>query len=252
MPIGWNTGSGSTPGTSGPVVVYDLDWAALASQLGIADGPVVVDGVSWEADNTGNATQFDITNGAGLQVTATAGAGRDWDGVAPDAPGLFVPLLSLASELARYDLPLTIWSYFPSYTVPSSQNAVSAGVWSPQTPYSGISSSVCFFRSGAAGPAVRRGSTFALAADPDPAHDVLVWRSGMLGTAECYSGTWASGWPARDALTVIGHDVSGYGATLSTSLVLRRAGACLVYAAETGASSGAPSFTLARTRIEIG
>lgn len=251
MAIGWNTGTSGGEAT-GPVVVYDLDWTALASQLGITDGAVVIDGVSWEADNAANATTFEIVNGAGLRITATAGVNRDWDGGPPTSPGLFVPLVSLAAELERYDLPLTIWSYFTSYSVPVAQNAVTAGVWSPQTPYSGINSGACFFRSGSAGPGIRRGSTFALAAAPDPAHNVLVWRSGVLGTAEAYAGAWSNGWPERDDLTVVGHDVSGYGATTSTLLVLRRAGACLVYSAETGAATGAPSFTLARTRIEIG
>jgi hypothetical protein len=237
-----------------PTTVYELDWSAQSSQLGITSGTVVVDGKNWTAVNSGYTSTFQILNGSGLQMTASSGTGRTFDNgldiISSTAPGFYAYLEDLAAECARYDLPLTIWSYFSAWSVPNTTNSVFAGVGGTGTPYTGITSGVGFRNaSGTTGAYIKRSSTESLAAVPDNTHKVVMWHSIMDGMVEVYSGTWSSGWPARDDLVMVGRDIVTGSITTS---IMRRSSSGLIYSPQTRSSSGAPSFTLARTRIQIG
>jgi hypothetical protein len=241
-----------------PTTVYELDWSAESSQLGITTGTVAVDGNNWSAVNSGNASTFQILNGSGLQITAASGTTRDFDNGLTgfsNAPGFYCQLETLATECARYDLPLTIWSYFSAWSVPESHNCVLAGVGGNSSPYSAYTWAAGFkkdFATGNTGACIKHGGTEMIAAAPDNTHNVVVWRSIMEGTMHVFSGIWSSGWPARDALTMVGRELTGANSPISQVNILRRSATALIYAAETNSTIGTPSFTLARTRIQIG
>lgn len=235
-----------------PKTVYELDWSGLGSQLGLGDGNVAVSGVNWTAANTANASLFQILNGSGLQITAASGVSRTWTGALTTSPALYVSLDSLAAAIAKYPLTLTIWSYFSAWSTPSSSNSIIAGCYAPAgASYTAVVSGVGFNNTGAGSfPMMQRTATFTAATPLSSSYDVVVWRFLPRGTVDAWCGVWSAGWPT--ALTPIGNDVQPSASTIVTTNQIRRAGATILYSPATRSASGAPSFTLARTRIQIG
>lgn len=235
-----------------PKTIYELDWAAQATQLGLADGTVTVDGVNWTAANAATASVFRILNGSGLQMVANSGSSRTWTGGTLTSPSLRVPFEDLAAEAARYRLTLTVWSYFSFWSLPFSQNAIIAGCYAPAgAVYTAAVSGTGFVHNAVdTYPMIQRGTSFNAAAAIGTSFDVLVWRFCAGGTVDAWAGVWSSGWPT--ALTPIGNDVNPSGSTIVTTAQLRRAGSTLIYSPATRSASGTPTFTLANTRIQIG
>lgn len=83
--------------------------------------------------------------------------------------------------------------------------------------------------------------------------NVVVWRS-LRGAAEMFAGTWSGGWPAWGDLEPVAFANPVIGTALTVTNMIRRDNACLLYTAATRTSSspGDPSFTLARTRNQLG
>jgi hypothetical protein len=84
-------GTGVVPASPAPhksypewEVTYDVNWAAQASRdLTDGGGVETIDGVSWNPEQTGNATSMDIINGTGLKIVPSSGS--FWTGT-KDAP----------------------------------------------------------------------------------------------------------------------------------------------------------------------
>jgi hypothetical protein len=235
-----------------PVTAYELDWTAQATQLGLASGTVVVDGINWTAANAADASLFRIQNGSGLQITATAGVSKTWTGATLTSPSMRVQFEDLAAAAAKYQLTLTVWSYFSAWSLPQSSNSILVGCYAPAgAVYTTVVSGVGFNNNGVNNfPYLQRSATFTPATALGPAYDVLVWRFLPGGTVDGWCGVWAAGWPT--ALTPIGNDVQPSAATIVTTALIRRAGATLIYSPMTRSASGAPSFTLARTKVQVG
>jgi hypothetical protein len=235
-----------------PKTAYEIDWSAHASVLGIADGNVAVSGVNWTAANVAGSTTFQILNGSGLQITALAGLGRTWTGSVLTSPALRVTFADIAAEAAKYHLTLTVWSYFSAWSLPFSSNAIIAGCYAPAAgAYTTGVYGTGFVHSGAnALPMLQRSTTLTPVTTIGAAFDVVVWRCLPGGITDSWAGVWAAGWPTL--LTPIGSDNQPTATTIVTTAQFRRAGAQLVYTPATRSASGAPSFTLARTRIQVG
>src|SRR5690606_10302224 len=94
---------------------------------------------------------------------------------------------------------------------------------------------------------------------PLEAGSVLAVRYGTGGTAEVFAGSMVGDdWPGLESLAVAGHITGGYGLATSGTHILRRidpssshvgAAGRLTIAVSTSSSSGAPSVTLARSRV---
>lgn len=235
-----------------PTDAYELDWTGLSTQAGLGDGNVTVDGVNWTADNTANSSLFQILNGSGLQITAAAGVSRTWTGSTRTSPALFVAFEDIAAAAAKYHLTLTVWSYFSAWSLPNSQNAIIMGCYAPAgAVYTTVVSAAGFLNNGVSNfPYIQRSATFTAATALGPSYDVLVWRFLPGGSVDAWCGSWSAGWPT--ALTPIGSDNQPSGSTIVTTAQIRRAGSTVIYSPATRSASGAPSFTLARTRIQIG
>lgn len=241
--------------TAGAETVYELDWTALDDQLAIADGPLSIDGINWTAANTANATLFQILNGTGLQITATAGTPRTWESV-QNAPAMYVEIASLG-DLLNYSKPISIWSYLPAFSVPELGNQVSGStLWTPAaTGYANTVSGVGVINASSTTKAnLQRTTLHSQSANTALAGStVFVWRSTSNTSADCFAGTWGGDWPAWTDLVPVGSDPNITGsASLNTDDMMRRPGSALVYFAATRSSAGAPAFTLAKTRIQLG
>jgi hypothetical protein len=235
-----------------PKTIYELDWTAESTQLGIASGTVVVDGVNWTAANAADASLFRIQNGSGLQITATAGVSKTWTGATNTSPSMRVVFEDLAADAAKYQLTLTVWSYFSAWSLPNSSNGILVGCYAPAgAVYTAVICGAGFNNNGAGSfPTLQRSATFTQATALGSGYDVIVWRFLPGGTSDSYCGSWSAGWPT--ALTPIGNDTQPSASTIVTTALIRRAGATLIYTPMTRSASGAPSFTLARTRIQVG
>jgi hypothetical protein len=145
-----------------------------------------------------------------------------------------------------------VWSYFSAWSLPQSSNSILVGCYAPAgAVYTTVVSGVGFNNNGVNNfPYLQRSATFTPATALGPAYDVLVWRFLPGGTVDGWCGVWAAGWPT--ALTPIGNDVQPSAATIVTTALIRRAGATLIYSPMTRSASGAPSFTLARTKVQVG
>lgn len=235
-----------------PKTVYELDWSAESTQLGLGDGNVLVDGVNWTAANTAAASTFQILNGSGLQIVASSGLNRTWTNTAFTSPSLRVAFEDLAADAAKYQLTLTVWSYFSAWSLPNSQNSIIAGCYAPAgAVYTAVTHATGFNNNGVSSyPMIQRGLTFTAATPLSSAYDVVVWRFLPGGSVDAWCGVWAAGWPT--ALTPIGSDNQPSASTIVVTAQIRRAGSTLIYSPATRSASGAPSFTLERTRIQIG
>lgn len=238
--------------------IYELDWTTLGSQTIAGDGSVSIDGVTWTSVNQANSSTFEIINGTGLVITASSGVSRTWTGGTNTSPALHVQLEDLLPQCSRYDLPISIWSYFSSTTIAESQNAIIAGVYGASANgYSALQSSVVLHNFGASpGATFQINSTFGsptITYSQATTADVLIWRAQTASVIEMFAGNWDSGWPEFDGSIIqVGHDLSGMGDTTSENDFVRRPDARLIYSPLTKSSSGSPSLTLARTRIVVG
>ncbi len=236
-----------------PYTAIDLNWTTQGSQLGIVDGNVAINGVNWKAANAAAASTFQILNGSGLMIAATAGSSNTWTSSAQTAPALYVDLDTLIAAAAKHHLPMTIWSYFSAWATPSSSNSIIVGAYGAAGAYTACQNGVGYTHNGSQGfPYMQRNITFTTVTQIGAGftENVLVWRIGIGGMVDCWAGVYSGGWPST--LTPLGQDIQMGAATINTTQLLRRTGVVLVYAAATRSASGSPSFTLARTRIQIG
>lgn len=238
-----------------PATVYELDWSAEANQTITSNGAYAVDGNNWTSANYADASVFRIQNGSGLEITANAGVSKTWTGSTNTAPAFYCDIQTLAAEAAKYNLALTIWSYFSAYSCPNSANAIIAGAYATTT--GGYTAS--FNGSGYINNGVntyplqqRAGTTFNAATIQATTTDVTAWKILPGHTTEVYCGTWAGDWPALSDMTLYGVDSQPQNSTTTVTVIFRRPDVMLLYSPATRAASGAPSFTLARTRIQIG
>jgi hypothetical protein len=239
---------------AGPRSIYEIDWAAQANQTINSDTTWVVDGNTFVSLNQANSTVFRILNGSGLQMTATAGVSRTWTNSTTTSPAFYTDLTDLAAYAARHDLSILIWTHVSAMSLPNSSNALIAGCHVPASgaQSAGINGAGYVNVAGTVNTYAQRNATFTDISTPGAGTDVLVWRFLPGGTVDTYCGNWTGGdWPDLTALTMIGHDLQPAVATIATTLIFRRAAARLLYSIATRSASGAPSVTIANTRIQV-
>lgn len=243
----------------GAETVYEVDWTALATQSIGSDGPVDIDGTTWSAVNVANASVFRIVNGVGLEIQTTGGTAREWNGPGSqvDSPAMLLSL-DAVRLLARPDVVVEVWHYFSAVDLPTAANCVNAGWWGPETPYSNVMAGTGFARDsgGSAVPMQQRGTTRSAQVEPSGLDDVVVARYVQDGLLDTWSAAWSGDWPTRESLNgVVGHDVDGYGYSLTVLGILRRPigsadqSSFVVTPTTNTASAGDPSFTLSRSRF---
>lgn len=241
----------------GAQTVYELDWTAEGNQTVSSDTTFTVDGNTWTSANQASSTTFGITNGTGLVITSASGSSLTWTQSSQTAPGFWVDLADLSADALDPTKDLWIWTHLSAYTLSTANNSAIIGLWAPGT---GNYSSIMHGQSlvGASGstvyPSVQRNTSWTNVTGPGSAPgDVLVWRY-TGGAVQCYVGTWSSGWPSTASLIDAGGDIQPDGGTsLPTTTILRRqSGVRLVYSAATRTTTGAPSMTVAHTRIQVG
>jgi hypothetical protein len=239
---------------AGHETMYELDWTAEANQTVSANGNVTVDGKTWTSANYASASLFSLTLGTGLRITSNSGSSLTWTTAAVTSPSLRIELDDLAAGLADMTRDLWVWSYFPAYNCPNSNNTIIAAVYAAATGnYTVQMLGGGFSHNGSAVyPYQQRGSTVSVNTAIATTFDVVVWRYHANGTHTCYAGNWAAGWPARSALTKVAVDVQPEGSAIVTGATVRRPNSQLIYTPATRSASGAPSFTLARTKLELG
>lgn len=242
-------------GGGGAQTVYELDWTAQGSQTISADQAWTVDGNDWTSANQAQSSAFAITNGTGLVITGTSGSSLTWTQSSQTAPGFWVDLADLSADVLDPTKDLWIWTHISAYTLSVSNNSAITGLWSPGAGgYSSLMHGQSLAASGASVySATQRNTSWTNVTGPGSAPgDVLVWRC-TGGVVQCYVGTWSAGWPSTSSLIQAGGDLQPEGTSLPTSTILRRqAGMRLVYSAATRATTGAPSMTVAHTRIQVG
>jgi hypothetical protein len=237
----------------GPTTVWDLDWSAQPSSGPLSSGPVTVGGVSMTVDNAPAASQLEIINGQGLVIVALAGVSRQWESLF-NAPCVNVAIANLgAGDFSR---PITVWNYFSAINVPSGSNQVAGAVYSvTSTGYNTVVSSIGRINSGGTVRAdLQRTATHLSSTVPGfETRDVFVWRSSSNAAVDFLLGSWVGDWPAWTALDPAGFDPGlGAGTGMSPAILVRRQASRLAFFAATRASLGSPSFTLARSRIQLG
>lgn len=239
---------------AGPRTIYEVSWASLANQTISSDTTWVVDGNTWTSQNQANSTVFRILNGQGLQITASSGVSRTWTETTTTSPAFYTDLTDLSAYAARHDLSILIWTRVSAISLPNASNSLIAGCHLPASgsQLAAINGAGYTNVAGVVNTYAQRNTTFTDIATPGSATDVLVWRFLPGGTVDTYCGNWTAGdWPALTALTIIGNDLQPGVATINTTRTFRRAAARLLYSIATRSSSGAPSVTIANTRIQV-
>ena len=236
-------------------VVWEQDWAALADSGVLADGAVDVGGKSFTLVNSANCGTKQITNGAGLQLTHTAGTNTDLDnGIASGSTGtyLHIPLNTLAAECAQYGKRIRLWAYFSAYSVPDTGNQAVFGIGIDGTfpaDYT-VTTYASQLQNGTTdGPGIKNGTTEVVGVEATTSDNVIVFDSIADGIYHVYYGQWSSGWPAFEDLRLAGRSIT---AGTTGNAGWRNPDAHLMIGIATNSASGSPSFTLARTKIEIG
>lgn len=232
--------------------ILELDWSSLSTQAGIGDGNVSAGGVTWVAANTAAASLFEIRNGEGLKITAASGVSRTYNNTTQTSPVLYIPLSNFTvTAVLKHQLSLWIWTYFSTKSLPTASNAIIAGLYGPSdATYTAIVSAGGFINNaGTVYPLTQRSATFTNAA-MSTAFDVIVYRYNAGGSVDVFGGTWSSGWPT--ALTLVAQDLQPAASTIVTGPILRRDGARIIYTPATRtAAAGSPSFTIARTLVQV-
>lgn len=231
-------------------VLYDYDLTSVSSSA-ISDGSVLIDGKTWTAGSSANASSMVLTNGTGLVIAAASGTSRTFTGATKTAPWMTVPLSSLGVD--NLSVPITVWMYFPSWSTPSSSNAIVAGLYAAASgSYTDLIGACGFINDGAARPLQQRTTTLNGVAPLGSGYNVVAVRLLPGGVVEGWVGSWASGWPSWSAMTLAFIDQQVGASTIATLALLHRSGLSLLLAAATRSVTGAPSLTLARLRVTGG
>lgn len=240
-----------TQPVASPRTLYDYDLTAVTTGA-ISDGSVLIDGKTWTAGSSANASVIALTNGSGLVITAASGTSRTFTGAAKTAPWITVPLASLG--VTDLSVPITVWLYFPSWSTPSSSNAVIAGLYAAASgSYTDIIGACGFIHDGSTQrPLQQRTATLNNVAPLGSGYNVVAVRLLPGGVVEGWVGSWSSGWPAMSAMTLAFIDQQVGASTVASLALLQRTGLSLLLAAATRSVTGSPSLTLARVRVTSG
>lgn len=241
--------------SGGPSTAYELDWTAEGTQTITSDTTWAVDGKTWTSANQAQSTTFSVTNGQGLNITATAGGSRTWTSSAQTAPGFHALLSDLAPTAADPTKDIWVWTHITNYDVPVSTNTIIAGLWAAATgSYSAAMHGLGLINSGGNYyPVSQRQTSFTnVTGLGSISQDVLVWRLTAAGTVRQYVGTWSGGWPAVADLVDAGADLQPSGTATPTNTQLIRSNVRLVYSPAPRTTTGAPLVQVAHTRIQVG
>lgn len=232
-------------------VLYDYDLTAVTTGA-ISDGSVLIDGKTWTAGSSANASSMVLTNGVGLVITAASGSSRTFTGASQTAPHIRVPLSSLG--VTDLSVPLTVWLYLPSWSTPSSGNAVIAGLYAAASgSYTDIIGACGFIHDGSTQrPLQQRTASLNSVAPLGSGYNVIAVRLLPGGAVDGWVGSWSSGWPAMSAMTLAFIDQQVGASTSPTLALLQRTGLSLLLAAATRSVTGSPSLTLAGVRVTSG
>lgn len=234
-----------------PRTIYDYDLTAVTTGA-ISDGSVLIDGKTWTAGSSANASSMTLTNGTGLVIAAASGSSRTFTGATKTAPWITVPLSSLG--VSDLSVPLTVWMYLSTWSTPSSSNAVIAGLYAAASgSYTDLIGACGFTHDGSTQrPLQQRTASLNAVSTLGSSYNVVAVRLLPGGVVEGWVGSWSSGWPAMSAMTLAFIDQQVGASTIATTALLQRTGLALLLAAATRSVTGAPSLTLARLRVTSG
>jgi len=95
----------------GWTTLYDVDFTSLANQdlTSGGDGNKTIDGKTWRADNTGNASIMDLLNGTGLRIQL--GSASEYLNGTRTAPIVALPITELTGDATPFN-PMRFWVEF--------------------------------------------------------------------------------------------------------------------------------------------
>lgn len=233
-------------------VVWEQDWSALSDSGALSDGSVSVGSKTFTLVNAAKCSTKQITNGAGLQFVHSAGTTTDLDnGLATGSTGTYLhcALNTLAAECAKYSSRIRLWAYFSAYDLPQTSNQAVFGIATEVGSYTQSTYAAQLQNVSTDGPGLKWGSTEVVGAEATTADNVIVFDSIFDGIFHVYYGQWDGGWPEFDTLKLAGRNVVP---GVTSTALWRHSEAHLMIGIATNTTTGAPSFTLANTKIEIG
>jgi hypothetical protein len=249
-PCGW---SWKTPSSGGLQTIYDKDLSTLVSTANFADGANLIDGYTWTASNTANATQFKITNGSGLvmrpNTTSSSLAART-------CPLITIPTTSFSASLKEQSTrEIQSWFMFSNN---QSVNSDSSVFGFETNPYD-VSNHTRFCLSrgyyggnGNVPEASENGVRTAFSVlGLDTAYDVIMCRWLTMTYGEMYVGASVAGaWPSLDSLNFRGFFKSPSSTAVAFAPNLTNRNIGLIVATYSSNTLGTFISTLKKLRIQ--
>ena len=191
----------ATPPVVDPAfTLYEVNFSTLANNT-LTNGTESIDGHNWTAANMGSLGTAAVTNGSGIILSAgtSLGTAATYTTATRNAPHIAIPWSSIPNWDGRGTYLIEL--YIPSRTLEQNGDVVFAGAHGAAS--DPASSSVERVRyAGFLNNAGTQNLRMMVAATPTQSpvnvatHNVLALRISADGTAQFFSGTWSSGWPA--------------------------------------------------------